>query len=147
MQSTSVTGFALLVFLSLLSGPSIAQSKKELAVLKLSNKKFDWLINKQTDSLEIVLDDGVQYIHSNGLIQSKQDVIDDLQSGKLVYKHVVVKDAHVRWYASTAIITGTGRFAGIVNGSHFEVDLLYTEVYVFKNKKWQLASRHANKLP
>ena len=46
-------------------------SRQEQFILDLSKKKFDWLINKQYDSLTALLDDKVQYIHSTiGVMQN-----------------------------------------------------------------------------
>lgn len=126
---------------------TFAQTKDEKAVLDLSRKKFEWLINKQADSLESVLDNRVMYVHSNGWTQSKKEVLADMQSGKLIYKIVEVKDASVRLYSNTAIVTGIGRFSGAREGNTFDMDLSYTEVYVLQEKRWVLASRHANRLP
>ncbi|MDH4058656.1 MAG: nuclear transport factor 2 family protein [Cyclobacteriaceae bacterium] len=124
-----------------------SQTKEEQEVLKVFNRKFEWLITKQTDSLNVMLDDRLIYIHSNGYAQSKQDVIDDLLSEKLIYKNVKINEAEVRVYSNTALVTGKGKFTGVINDNNFEVGLLFTEVYVLQNKKWILASRHANKLP
>lgn len=130
-----------------ISQTTLAQSVKQKEILDLSQRKFVWLINKQLDSLNLVLDDDLMYIHSNGWTESKKDVIDDLKTGKLVYEDVQIENAKVRLYKSTAIVTGTGKFSGGNNGNAFDLRLLYTEVYVLKNKKWLLASRHANRLP
>jgi hypothetical protein len=125
----------------------VAQSKEEKAVLNLSLRKFEWLVNKQADSLNAILDERVLYVHSNGWSQSKQEIVDDMHTGKLIYKQVTIKDARVRMYANTALVTGTGRFSGSREGHEFDMDLFYTEVYVRKGKKWMLASRHSNRLP
>lgn len=124
-----------------------AQANQEKAVLSLSAKKFDWLIRKQADSLERVLDARVQYVHSNGWIQNKREVLDDLRSGKLVYEKVTIKEASVRLYGKTAIVNGLGTFEGINNGTAFRMDLRYTEVYVQTASGWLLASRHSNRMP
>jgi Domain of unknown function (DUF4440) len=123
-----------------------AQTASEKTVLDLSNKKFDWLINKQYDSLAIVLDDKLQYIHSNGWIQTKDEVIGDIKSKKLTYQKIEIKESKARLYAGTVIITGTGKFEG-TGESPFAIDLCYTEVYVKSGNHWKLASRHANKMP
>ncbi|HRJ31770.1 MAG TPA: nuclear transport factor 2 family protein [Cyclobacteriaceae bacterium] len=136
--------FFLLIFIT---HTSTAQTARQKEILDLSQRKFVWLINKQVDSLNLVLDDDLMYIHSNGWAESKQDVLEDLRSGKLVYGDVQIENAQVRLYKNAAIVTGTGKFSGINNGNAFDLRLLYTEVYVFKHKKWLLASRHANRLP
>ncbi len=123
-----------------------AQSNEEV-VLNLSRRKFSWLINQQSDSLQAILDDRVLYIHSNGWAQTRQEILDDMNSGKLIYKKVDVQDAKVRLYDKTAIVNGTGRFSGVREGHEFDMTLSYTEVYVLRKKKWMLVTRHANRLP
>jgi hypothetical protein len=124
-----------------------AQSSQEQAVLDLSKKKFEWLIHGRADSLREVLDERMMFIHSSGWSQSKQEVMEDMTSGSLVYKKVDIKEAGVRLYDKTAVVVGSGRFSGEREGNPFDIDLRYTEVYVLKDKKWHLVSRHANRLP
>ena len=99
-----------ILFILLCPGFAFAQSTTERVVLELSRKKFDWLIGKQADSLNRVLDEKVLYIHSNGWVQNKKEILDDMRSGKLVYQKVIIKDAAVRTYGQTAIVTGLGTF-------------------------------------
>jgi hypothetical protein len=125
----------------------LAQSKTEGYILNLSKQKFVWLIEKQRDSLDLLLDDRLMYIHSNGWTQSKVEVFDDMQSGKLVYKQVDIDATQIRLYGNTAIVTGTGRFQGSREDKEFDLPLSYTEVYVKQGKRWLLVSRHSNRLP
>ena len=60
-------------------------SLEEQFIFDLSKKKFDWLIRKDYDSLSFLLDDKIQYIHSNGWIQNKHEILDDLRTGKQYY--------------------------------------------------------------
>jgi hypothetical protein len=136
-----------LIFASLSLSTFAQLIKTEQLVLDLSKKKFDWMLNKQYDSLELLLDDQVKYIHSNGWMQSKKDVVDDFASGKLSYQKIEVTEAAVRLYNQTAIVTGRGKFSGTVNNNVFAMELSYTEVYINKKGRWLLASRHANRMP
>jgi hypothetical protein len=120
-----------------------AQTKDEIALGALHEKKFDWLIHNNADSLTILLDDKVQYIHSNGWVETKQEILEDLKSGKLNYQSVTVKDAKVRIYENTGVVNGTGAFKVLLDGKTIELNLLYTEVYVRQKKQWRLVSRHA----
>lgn len=124
-----------------------AQNKIEQQILDLSNKKFDWLIHKNVDSLALVLDNDLRYVHSNGWSESKQEVLDDLLSGKLNYIAIDIRTAQVRFYEQTAIVNGTGKFQVTMNGNPLTIELGYTEVYVKRQGKWLLASRHANRMP
>jgi hypothetical protein len=118
----------------------------ETIVLDLHQKKFDWMINKQYDSLLNIFDNQLIYIHSNGWIETKSDIITDLKSGKLNYLKVNVTEAKARIYKNTAIVNGSGVFNVMLEGKPIEINLIYTEVYINKKNKWQLASRHANKM-
>ncbi len=113
----------------------------------LSKKKFDWMIHKKVDSLGLVLDSDLRYVHSNGWSETKQEVLDDLLSGKLNYIAIDIHTAQVRFYEQTAIVNGTGKFQVTMNGNPLTIELGYTEVYVKRQGKWLLASRHANRMP
>ena len=126
---------------------SFGQTREEHLVLDLCNQKFQWMIHHRVDSLEAVLDDRLKFIHSTGWIQTKQELLTDVKSGKLNYQSIEVSDMEVRVYGPAAIVTGKGTFSGTNTGEPFVVKLLFTEVYILKNKNWLLASRHANKMP
>lgn len=137
----------LVVAMLLLPASAFAQTKTEQSVLDLSKKKFQWLIAKQYDSLNLLLDDKLEYVHSNGWVQTKAEVIADSKSGNMVYYSVDVSEAHARAYNNdTVIVTGSGTFSGI-HGQAFTIPLHYTEVYIKSGNRWKLASRHSNKMP
>lgn len=115
-------------------------------VLQRSERKFDWMVNKNLDSLAEVLHPNVQYIHSNGLTETKIDVLENLRSGKLVLHSVKIKNADVRIVYQVAIVTGRGIFVGKIDQNDFEVELLYSEVWVNVDGKWLLLQRHANRV-
>lgn len=133
-----------LVFL-LTSFAVLAQSEAA-KVDALHKQKFEWLINNNIDSITYLLGDKVSYIHSNGWIQNREEVLNDMKSGKLQYKSIVVEESSVNLIEQTAIVTGKATFAGKMNNIDFSVKLLYTEVYVKVGNRWRLISRHACKL-
>lgn len=134
----------LLLFISV----KVASAQPEAnQVNHLHKQKFAWLISRQYDSLEIFLDDRLQYIHSNGWIQSKREVIDELKKGKPVYEDIKVEESAVVLYPNCAIVTGKGTFKGKqADQTSFDIHLLYTEVYVKFKKQWRLVNRQAIKI-
>lgn len=132
--------------LLILSTYSFAQSKEEQEVLDLSARKFVWMQNKQLDSLEAILDDRLMYIHSNGWVETKSEVIDDLKNGKLTYEQVKLTESRVRLWDDTAIVTGKGIFNVVLDGKPLEFNLGFSEVYILQYGKWKLVSRHANRM-
>ena len=136
-----------IIILLFVFSSSFAQSSDEKKVLALSKMKFEWLVQKQMDSLNILLDERLQYVHSNGWTETKKDVMDDIASGKLTYQAVDIHSATARAYNQTVIINGTGKFQVLMSGTPLSIELGYTEVYIRTDGRWQLVSRHANRMP
>lgn len=137
------------VFWAFLLWPALsgAQSPAEKEVLALHHTKFRWLMQKQYDSLQMILHPKVSYIHSNGWVENASEVIDDLKTGKLYYGSVRVEQAAAKQVDNCVVVTGRGQFSGLNQGNEFSIALLYTEVYVKGKKRWMLLQRHANRLP
>lgn len=122
------------------------ESATEKFVLKLHEAKFRWMVSKRLDSLSNLLDERVQYVHSNGWVQNKKEVIEDIRSGKLTMTNVKVSEAKARVYKGFVIVNGKGIFSIIMDNKPLDILLLYTEVYAKRQNGWLLVSRHANKL-
>lgn len=116
-------------------------------IIQISSKKSDWMVKQNIDSLEALMDDQFLFIHSNGWTQTKKDFFNDFVTGKLNYRHIESKEASVRIYNDTAVLTGKGEFGGEVDGKPFELSLIYTEVYVLKDNRWRFVSRQSTRLP
>ena len=129
------------------AAPGFGQTAEEQTILDLSRRKFDWLIQGTADSLNVLLDDRIEYVHSNGWVQTRADVINDMKSRKLVYQRVTIQAASARLYGQAAVVTGLGTFEGVNSGTPFKLDLRYTEVYILSNHRWKLVSRHSNRMP
>jgi hypothetical protein len=139
----------LLVLFLLISLPFFSQTKKDKIahhIIALHQKKFDFMISKQFDSLSLILDADLKYIHSNGWVESKEDLLANLKSDKLVYKKVTVSETKVTLTNHVAIVSGKGLFSVVLENQTLEIPLMYSEIYVKKKGKWLLLHRHANKL-
>jgi len=138
-----------IIFLLLCQSVSaVAQPGNESSYLiDLHKKKFTWLIGRNYDSLHMLMDEKVLYIHSNAMIETKGEVIDNLKNDVISYTKSDVLESSARIFGNTAVVTGKGIFAGKVRGTAFELNLLYTEVYSKIGSRWKLVSRHACRLP
>jgi Domain of unknown function (DUF4440) len=137
------TFITVLVF-TILSNAAAAQPKAS-DILALQQKRFDAMTNKDTAFLRKCTDDGIIYIHSNGLVQDKAAFISSVGSGSIVYQQMVNKEKQVRIYKKAAVINGIVHVKGIYNDKGFEMDLRYTDVYINK-KGWKMVSWQSLKL-
>lgn len=139
------------IFFLFFASVAVAQKTKEESatekfVLKLHETKFRWMVQKKLDSLNNLLDDRIQYVHSNGWVQNKKEVIEDIRSAKLTMNNVTVSEASARVYKGFVIVNGKGTFNVLMEGKPVDIYLLYTEVYAKRANGWLLVSRHANTL-
>ena len=92
-----------LVFLIFLLTCFVVQAQSaEQAVLDLSKKKFGLMIRMNYDSLLPILDDRLMFVHSSGWTETKQELIQDMKSGKLRYTNIQISEATARIYPATA---------------------------------------------
>ena len=86
------------IFLSIISFLLVSVVNAQTSFLKDAAVKLDKaLIIKDTVTLKQLLNNEVSYGHSNGWVQSKNDIIKDLYNGKLVYKKIDHKN--IKWTA------------------------------------------------
>ncbi len=116
-------------------------------LLELHRSKFNWMVEEQLDSLSSVLSEDLKYIHSNGWIETKEEVLENIASRHLGYREVIVDEEDVRYYGKTGIVTGRGLFRVSLDGDPMEFELSYTEVYHKKDGQWELVQRHACRPP
>jgi hypothetical protein len=98
-----------------------------------------------------VLDDlfaaDATYIHSNGLFQSKQNVIDMLTKKEMRYVSFDVKEATYRQYGETVVCTGVQIISLTSSGTPFTSNSRYTVVYANINGKPRMVSYQSTLLP
>jgi Domain of unknown function (DUF4440) len=122
-------------------------SRSEDLIKKLSHEKNTFMNAVMTEKLLSYLDDRMVFIHSNGMTESKDEMIQNLKAGKWNIEKVEWKNSSVRIFKNNvAILIGKGTFHVNSDGQHKDLDLYFTEVWTHYKKGWQLSSRHANKI-
>lgn len=107
--------------------------------------RFQAQVAQDTLALAELLHDELYYLHSNGLVESKQDFIRSVASGKIVYQTMEPQNSQLRRYGKMAILTGLVQVVGLYQGNTFELGLYYTSVYRKKRGKWYLVSWQSTK--
>jgi hypothetical protein len=116
--------------------------------LKDAMKKLDKaLVEKDFSTLQSLLHNDVSYGHSSGWVENKQDIINDLKSGKLVYNKidnssVMIVAINKDW---TTVRTITNA-EGAVNETAFQLKLHVLQVWIKTKSGWQLIARQSTKL-
>jgi hypothetical protein len=119
----------------------------QTSFLKDAVSKLDKaLVEKDTVTLKQLLHKNVTYGHSNGWVETKEDVIKDIASGKLIY-HTIKSDS-LTWKTEGgwASLRSKTKTEVSVNGNRVELTLHILEVWLKTNKGWQLIARQSTKL-
>ena len=105
------------------------------------------LLQKDEIVLKSVLHKEVSYGHSNGWIQSKDDILNDFKSGKLTYNTIENNSsAIVKISEKYATVKTNTNAEGSVNGTAFKLTLHVMQFWIKTKKGWQLIARQSAKL-
>ena len=132
----------MIILLLLIAGLLQAQSDTEK--LKTTVKEFHQaLVKRNTGSINHQTDKALSYGHSNGWVETKTDLLKNLETGYMSYldykedsMNVVVNGnvAHARFIAD---------ISARLNGNDANFHLKVLEVWVKKGKRWLLFARQA----
>jgi len=105
------------------------------------------LLQKDEVVLKSILHKEVSYGHSNGWIQSKDDILNDFKSAKLTYNNIQNNSsAIVKISEKYATVKTNTNAEGVVNGTEFKLTLHIMQFWVKTKKGWQLIARQSAKL-
>lgn len=108
-------------------------------VIDLSKKKWDWMANKNVDSLNNLFDDKAMFIHMGGSWGKVQELA-TIKSGGIWYKHAEVYAVIVNIIGNTAILLNDIDLVAVVGGREVTNPFMVTEVYVKENGTWKMGS-------
>ncbi|WP_221620579.1 nuclear transport factor 2 family protein [Tannerella forsythia] len=115
------------------------ESKLEESLIALSKMKWKWMAEKDVASLDDLFHANAVFVHMGGTMNKEQE-IGVIKSGRIEYKHAEIEETTVRFVDQTAIVLDKIRLTAIVGGKEVVNPFMVTEVYVFTDNRWKLAS-------
>ena len=121
------------------------QQTKMKIMMKMMNLK-NALVSKDSIALTSLLANDVTYGHTNGLIQTKQQIIRSVMSGDQDYKKIDPINMDIRVFDNTAIVT----MSSIVNMNYqnkpLDFKMYVTLVWINDQGEWKLEARQSVKI-
>lgn len=130
--------------------PATSSRNTEQVIKDLSKKKWQWMADKNVDTLADLFHEKSVFVHMGGS-WGKQQELDIIKSGGIHYKKADVHEVSVNVIGNTAILLNKITLLAVVGGNEpgrrevtnpFQV----TEVYVQEGDSWKLASLSFTKL-
>ena len=108
-------------------------------IINLSKQKWDWMSEKNVDSLNVLFDDKAMFIHMGGTWGKAQEIT-TIKSGGIWYKKAEVYSVVVNMFGNTAILLNEIDLEAVVGGNTVTNPFMVTEVYIKENGKWKMGS-------
>ena len=108
-------------------------------VINLSKKKWDWMADKNVDSLNILFDEKSMFVHMGGS-WGKEPELNTIKTGGIWYKKAEVYSVIVNLFGNTAILLNDIDLVAVVGGNEVVNPFMVTEVYIKENGKWKMGS-------
>ena len=137
-----------MVFLCSCTHPAsraIARLTAESEVRLAERQRFEAMMKQDVASLDTLLDDELDYIHTGGDLQSRQQFIDMIRKQTLVYESIAPSGVRVRVYEGLALATGRAQMRVRSGSGVSTFDIRFTEVYVRRGGRWLLTAWEATR--
>src|SRR3954466_12057758 len=108
-------------------------------IIALSKQKWNWMADKNVDSLNVLFDDKSMFVHMGGSWGKTQELT-TIKSGGIWYKKAEVYAVVVNLFGNTAILLNDIDLQAVVGGNEVTHAFMVTEVYIKENGKWKMGS-------
>ncbi|MBS1947704.1 MAG: nuclear transport factor 2 family protein [Bacteroidetes bacterium] len=117
---------------------SANNTPEQQEIINLSKKKWDWMADKNVDSLSVLFDDKSMFVHMGGS-WGKEPELNTIKSGGIWYKKAEVYSVIVNMFGNTAILLNDIDLVAVVGGNTVTNPFMVTEVYIKENGRWKMA--------
>ena len=133
-----------ILFLSL-SICVVAQTADEQKLLTTVKEFHQALVNKNTISINQQTDKSLSYGHSNGWVETKTDMIKNLETNYISYQSFKEDSIKVSSNGNIANVRFVAAIEASLKDSRTTYNLKVLEVWVKKGKRWLLFARQSVK--
>jgi len=115
-----------------------SHTPEEQQVINLSKQKWDWMADKNVDSLKKLFDDKAMFVHMGGTWGKTQELT-TIESGGIWYKKAAVYAVEVNIFGNSAVLLNDIDLQAVVGGHEVTNAFMVTEVYIKENGHWKMA--------
>ncbi len=116
-------------------------------VIEVDLERIRAMTHNDVAALSQILADELIYTHSSGRLDDKESLIEGMTSGTTVYRQIDLTDIQARDYGEAVALVGSANMHISVSGQPLEFPIRFTNLYVRRDEKWQMAVWQSTKLP
>ena len=116
-------------------------------IFQLEETWRDALLKGNTAAMDSLLADDYMAITDSGILQTKEQTLANLRSGKVRLTALDISDRKVRFYGTTALVTSLAEVQGTTPEGNISGSYRFTHVYARNAQgKWKIVSFEASKI-
>ena len=119
----------------------------EQMIIDLDKKRMTATAQKDIAALKTMLCKGLVYTHSSGRQDTKQSLIEGMESGTTVYTSMVPSEVKAQDLGNAVVLTGVAAISVNSNGKANSFRVRFTDVYENQNGTWRMVTWQSTKLP
>jgi hypothetical protein len=136
-----------LIFITIFVSISSLVFAQDTVQLKKVTELFNnALLKKDTNLIKQLVHKQISYGHSNGWLQTKQDLITDFATGKIEYTKIEEGEKSFTKTKQAIAVRNISKVEGVVNGYVFSMSLQVLQVWKKVKKNWVLLARQSVKV-
>jgi len=143
--------FTCLVFLlAQMAMPPLAvagEASAEQSALAFQGDRFQAMVDADVKALEGMLAEELNYGHTTGWTETKQQFLATVGSGKLDYLSITPAEVRVRIYGNVAVMTGLADLRGRLDDREVSISIRFLDVSRQYGDTWQLVAWQSVRLP
>jgi hypothetical protein len=116
-------------------------------VIALDAQRMTAMSQGDVGTLNALISDDLVYTHSSARLDTKQSLIENMQTGKTVYTAVVPSDVKAQDCGDTVVLTGVARISVKSGSNAMNFGVRFTDVWVNKGGNWQMVTWQSTRLP
>lgn len=133
-----------------IKAPASTSKNVEQEIKDLSRKKWQWMADKNVDTLATLFHEKAEFVHMGGS-WGKDRELDIIKSGGIHYKKADIHEVSVNIIGNTAILLNRITLLAVVGGNEpgrraVTNPFMVTEVYIKHDDSWKLADLSFTKL-
>jgi ketosteroid isomerase-like protein len=114
---------------------------------QLEDEWREAMLTSNIKAMDSLLADDYMAITASGTLQSREEALESLRSGRIHFTALNISDRKVRFYGSTAVVTSLANIQATTPDGHLSGNYRYTRVYV-RNAQgaWKVVSFEASRV-
>jgi len=141
MKNLNLLYLLLIVSVSAFAQPYSAEQE----IITLSKDKWQWMSDKNTESLTRLFHKNAMFVHMGGSWGTDRE-LEIIKSGGIWYKKADIHEVSIRFIDNTAILLNRITLLAVVGGNEVTNPFMVTEVYVKEKGQWKLGALSFTKL-